>query len=122
MESRSRSIDRLLTALETLVDQEATQVAAGDLGGILKTQKRTAPVVERLAEIGAHSTDAAAHARVAAVLEKRRQSRQHLAEQISRVRCELDRARASQRRLAGIAPLYFGRARKRPARRLSALG
>jgi hypothetical protein len=122
MESRSRSIDRLLTALETLVDREASQVAAGDHKGILRTQQRTAPVVMRLAELGADAADSAARARVAAVVAKRRQSRQVLAERISRVRCELDRARASQRRLAGIAPLYFGRAKKRPARRLCALG
>jgi hypothetical protein len=122
MESKSRSIDRLLTALETLVGQEAAQVAAGDHGGVLKTQERTAPVVERLAELGARTADAGAHARIAAVLARRRRSQQLLAEQINRVGHELDRARASQRRLAGIAPLYFARPRKRAAGRLSAVG
>jgi hypothetical protein len=121
MESKGRSIDRLLTSLETLVDQEAAQVAAGDLGGVLLTQKRATPVVARLAELGAKTTDAAAHARVVALLAKRQRSQQQLAAQISRVRGELVRARESQQRLAGIAPLYFGRPNKRLVRRLSAL-
>jgi hypothetical protein len=122
MESIGRSIDRLLTSLETLVDREAAQVAAGDHGGVLITQKRATPVVMRLAELSARTTDAGAHARVVALLARRQRSQQQLAAQISRVRSELGRARESQRRLAGIAPLYFGRPNRRLVRRLSALG
>jgi hypothetical protein len=122
MESPARSIDRLLASLETLVDQEAAQVAAGDHGGVLRTQQRATPVVTRLAELGARTTDAAAHARVVALLSKRQRSQQQLSAQIGRVRSELGRARESQQRLAGIAPLYFGRSNRRLARRLSALG
>jgi hypothetical protein len=121
METPGRSIDRLLTSLETLVDREAAQVAAGDHGGVLATQQRATPVVVRLAELGARMTDAAAHARVVALLAKRQSSQQQLAAQISRVRGELARARESQQRLAGIAPLYFGRRNKKLVRRLSAL-
>jgi hypothetical protein len=121
MESQGCSIDRLLSSLETLVDQEAAQVAAGDHGGVLRTQQRATPVVIRLAELGARTTDASAHARVVALLSKRQRSQHQLAAQIGRVRCELARARESQHRLAGIAPLYFGKPNRRLVRRLSAL-
>jgi len=121
MESLGRSIDRLLGSLETLVDQEAAQVANGDHGGVLRTQQRATPVVARLAELGARTTDAAAHARVVAILAKRQRSQQQLAAQISRVRSELGRAREGQQRLAGIAPLYFSGSNRRLVRRLSAL-
>jgi hypothetical protein len=121
MESQAHAIDRLLTVLERLVDQEAIQVAAGDHGGVIRTQKRAAPVVERLAELGARVVDAAAHGRMATLLEKRQRSQLMLAAQMARVREELQRARASQNRLASIGPVYVGLARRSVARRLSAV-
>jgi hypothetical protein len=78
-------------------------------------------VVERLASIGARSADAEAHARVATLLEKRQRSQQFLAVQIARVREELARTRESQQRLARIAPVYVGQAKRRLARRLCAV-
>jgi hypothetical protein len=121
MESPAQAIGRLLTALEKLVDQEAIHVAAGDHGGVIRTQQRATPVVERLAELGARVVDASAFDRVASLLEKRQRSQQALAVQIGRVREELLRARASQNRLAAIAPVYVGRARRSVARRLCAV-
>lgn len=121
MESRTRAIDRLLCALERLVDEESVRVAVGDHAGLLRTQQRTTPVVVRLAELGGQISDPAAHRRVAALLEKRQRSQQLLAVQMGKVREELIRARASQSRLAAIAPVYLGRARRRLERRLCAV-
>jgi urocanate hydratase len=121
MESQDQAIKRLLTVLERLADQEALFVASGDHAGVVRTQQKATPVVERLATLGAGVVDARAHARVATLLEKRQRSQQALAAQMAQVREELLRTRASQNRLSSIAPLYVGLAKRGVARRLCAV-
>jgi hypothetical protein len=121
MESEPQAIERLLTALEKLVEQETLQVDQGDHGAVLRTQQRATPIVERLVELGSRVVDASAHSRVVGLLEKRQRSQQLLAVQMARVREELARTRASQNRLASIAPVYVGQARRRLTRRLCAV-
>jgi|HubBroStandDraft_5_1064220.scaffolds.fasta_scaffold279377_2 hypothetical protein len=121
METQAQAIERLLTALEKLVEQESLQVTQGDHGAVLRTQQRATPIVERLVELGARVVDPSAHNRVVALLEKRQRSQQLLAVQMARVREELARTRASQNRLASIAPVYVGQARRRLTRRLCAV-
>ncbi len=121
MESNAHAIERLLTALERLADQEALHVASGDHGGVVRTQQKATPVVERLAMLGAGIVDARAYARVVSLLEKRQRSQQALAAQMAQVREEMLRTRASQNRLSSIAPVYVGMASRRVARRLCAV-
>jgi hypothetical protein len=121
MESPSHAVTRLLQALETLVEQEAVQIASGDHCGVLRTQRRATPVVERLAQIGARAADPAAHARIAVLLERRQRSQERLAAQIGRIREELSRTAASQHRLARIAPVYISGTGRCVPRRLSAV-
>jgi hypothetical protein len=121
MESKAHAIERLLSALEKLADQEALQVAERDHKGVVRTQRKATPIVERLAELGTGIVDARARERVATLLEKRQRSQQVLAAQIVIVREELVRSRASQNRLSTIAPAYLGAPGRFVARRLCAV-
>jgi hypothetical protein len=122
MELPGQAFTRLLVALEELVAREATQVAAGDPAGILRTQQRTSAVVDHLARLGAGEADASARERVAVLLKQRERIQGVIAAQMERIRGKLSCAQASLQRVALIAPAYRGRANPGVARRLSALG
>ncbi|MBC7368211.1 MAG: hypothetical protein H7343_15595, partial [Undibacterium sp.] len=51
MSSPAHTCARLLAALEDLVSQEASLLRAADFAGVLATQERAAPIVERLAAL-----------------------------------------------------------------------
>jgi hypothetical protein len=120
MESPTRAISRLVVALETLVEQEALQIATRDHAGILRTQRKVALVVQKLAQIGSHAADADSRARVARLLVRRRRTQEDIAARISHLSQELSRVRRGRGMLAKIVPLYGG-AKRHLHRRLSAV-
>jgi hypothetical protein len=122
METPLHAIDRLLGALEVLLDREAIHLATGDLSAVLKNQERSSLLVHRLSSLDTRGAGLSVRARVTALIGRRRRTRECLAEQMNRVRDDLSRARESQRRLFRIAPAYAGRSGVRVARRLSAIG
>lgn len=122
METREHAFSRLVRALQTLVEQEAAQIAARDYRGVVKTQQRATPVVARLAELGASAADADSLVRVAALMVRRQQSQDLLAVQIAQTGEALRRSSESKRRISQIAPAYGTAARAHAARRLCAVG
>jgi hypothetical protein len=122
MESPRNAFARLAAALDTLVDQELAQIATRDYQGVLRTQQRTTPVVEQLAQIGAGAADPEAQERVRRLMAKRQRSHELLADQISIAREALSRTDATRRRLSQIAPAYTYGSQAVVPRRLSAVG
>ncbi len=109
MSSPAQTCARLLAALEDLVSQEAVLLRAADFSGVLATQERAAPLVERLAAL-ATTADAAVRTRVAAVIALRSRSLEWLAGEMERVRSELAGMEASERQVARVAPVYMSHA------------
>ncbi len=109
METPAQVCRRLLAALEDLAAQETTALAASDFATLAALSRRAAPLVEHLAEHGPGLADAPFRARVQALLARRRQNDDLLADHLARTKTELKRAQESQRRVAQIASIY-GRA------------
>lgn len=120
METPSQTVSRLLTALEDLVAQEALLLRADDLPAVLATQHRAGPLIERLTLMSG-TVDAAAEARMALLVSRRRESEAWLETQMNRVRSELGETRESQNRVARFAPVYCPPVSK-AAKQLSAVG
>lgn len=122
METPAQTCARLVAALEDLVAREAATLEARDFAGVIEIQKRAAPLVELL---GAHAddvTDPALRERLRALLARRHQTGEWLAEQIEHAREALGQAHEGRRRLRQIAPVY-GRGQAVAARRqLCAVG
>jgi len=105
MATPAQTCARLLSALEDLVAQEALLLRAADFAGVLATQERAAPLVERLAAL-AGTADAAIRVRINGVLSLRSRSLEWLAAEMARVREDLQTMQVSSRRVAQIAPVY----------------
>ncbi len=118
MATHAHTCARLLTALEDLVSQEAVLLRAADYSGVLATQERAAPLVERLAAL-ATTADAAVRMRVAAVTALRSRSLEWLAGEMARVRTELSEMAASERQVARVAPVYMSNASPRQRLRVA---
>jgi hypothetical protein len=116
MAAPAHTCARLLAALEDLVSQEAVLLRAADYSGVLSTQERAAPLIERLAALAA-TADAAVRTRVAAVTVLRARSLEWLAGEIARVRIELAEMAVSERQVARVAPVYMSNTS--PRQRLS---
>jgi hypothetical protein len=121
MENPAHTVRRLVEALEKLGDQEALQVEHGDHAGVLETRLRMTPLVATLREVGIGAVDAPTRARVAAVAQRRRQSRERLALHVGHLRDELSRTTSGLRMLARVVPLYIRRAQGQARCRLSAM-
>ena len=120
METTGQACDRLVTALEDLLAQEAAALAQGDFGAALELQERAAPLVDYLAAHGPRAAAPALRSRIGALCERRSAAGDRLAAAIARVREELGDTQTAQRRVARIAPAY-GRS-SAAARQLSAVG
>ena len=105
MNREAQPFARLLSALEDLIAQEAVLLRAADYAGVLATQQRSAPLVDRLVGLAAHA-DTAVRTRIAAIITRRTAGMVWLAEDIERTRVELSEMQASQHRAARIAPVY----------------
>lgn len=106
METPTQMCARLVAALEDLANQEAATLQARDFARAVEIQDRAAPLVDLLVAHAPEVTDESIRARVAALLEKRNRTGEWLAEQMAKVREELQQTRAAQGRAAKIAPAY----------------
>ncbi len=105
MTPAAQTFTRLLTALEDLITQEGVLLRAADFPGVLATQQRCAPLVDRLVGLATHA-DTAVRTRIAAIITRRAEGMELLAEEIARTRVELSEMQASQHRAARLAPVY----------------
>jgi hypothetical protein len=120
METPAQMCARLLAALEDLTAQEAATLEARDFVAAIEIQDRAAPLVHHLVTHGPQVADAGLRTRILALIARRNQTGEWLAEQIARVRQELAATQTAQRRVAQIAPAYGQGAR--PTRQLQAVG
>jgi hypothetical protein len=120
VETPEQAMTRLVGALELLSAQEALQAKAGNHAGARATQQRAAPLIQRLAELGAAAVTGPTRIRLAALAEQRRQSQVRMGAELVRIRQELARTRVIQNRLKRLAPAYGRRSEAPP--RLAVLG
>jgi hypothetical protein len=106
METPAHMCTRLVAALEDLAAQEAATLEARDFTAAVAIQDRAAPLVDLLVAHANDVTDATLRARIAALIERRNRTGEWLAEQIAKVREQLQATQAAQRRAAQIAPAY----------------
>src|ERR1051326_8674240 len=106
METPAQMCGRLVAALEDLAGQEAATLQARDFVSAIAIQDRAAPLIELLVSHKEDVTDAALRARMAALIARRNQTGEWLGEQMAKVREELQRTDAAQRRVAQVAPAY----------------
>jgi len=111
---------RLVGALELLYAQEAVQSREGHHAAARATQQRSAPLIQRIAELGAAAVTGPTRIRLAALAEHRRQSQVRMAAELARLRQEMARIRVIQNRLKRIAPAYGRRSDAQP--RLALVG
>lgn len=112
---------RLVTALEELANREAATLEARDFPAAIAIQDRAAPLVELISAHAAEVTDPALRKRIAVLLEKRNRTGEWIAEQVQRVREELQQVQAARQRVTQIAP-YRRPAEKADRRQLCAVG
>ena len=111
------TVVRLLGALEDLVGQEAALLAAGCYQDAIAIQRRAAPVVARLCELGSRPGGAtgAIRQRVAAVLSRRGQSLAALLSRRLSLTAERQRLREARLRLRQVSG--YGRYARNPGRK-----
>jgi hypothetical protein len=122
VQSESHKFNRILSALDELVTQEMVTARAGDYAAVDEIQRRAAPLVETLSELGAEVADATAQARVAGLLARRQHNIDFIESQLATVRAELLAVQTSTGRVARIAPAYARAEGASLARRFSAAG
>jgi hypothetical protein len=105
VETTGQRFRRILAAFEDLVAQEEMLLRAEDFAAVPPLQIRAAPLVEFLVD-AASSADSSMKERITAVVRRRERSGALLAEQLARVRAELQTIRVSGQRIAQVAPAY----------------
>jgi hypothetical protein len=95
---------RLLGALEDFVQQESILLRAGHYAQMALVQRRAAPLFARLGELGAEPGVAVLRARVAALLERRRENLSGLAQRRAFLCAARERLAARRQRLQAVAP------------------
>jgi hypothetical protein len=121
METPAQTCLRLMVALEELAASEEAAMQTRDFVAAVEIQDRAAPLVEHLAVHGPAVADDSLRARVGTLLRRRARTGEWLAAQIAQAREELQGTRASQHRVARIAPVY-GSVRGAGSRQLLAVG
>ncbi len=123
METPAQTCARLVAALEELVAREAATLEARDFAAVVHLQERCAPLVELLGAHEADVTDRALRERIRALIYRRQQTGEWLADQIEKTREALALANEGRRRVRQIAPVY-GRGTSAPSssRQLCAVG
>lgn len=122
METPAQMCVRLVTALEDLANQEATTLQARDFPAAVAIQDRAAPLVDLLVAHAGEVDDAALRARIAAFMAKRSRTGEWLAEQMAKVREELQQTNVAQRRVAKVGPAYRAPGNNGPRPQLFAMG
>ena len=101
MEARRQTFHRLVSALDELVAQEAANLACNDYAGVGEIQRRAAPVVAALANLGSDVADAMARAKVASLLSRRQNNIDLIESQLATTRAEFAAVRARTARIPG---------------------
>lgn len=114
METPAQGIQRLLTAVETLVAEEEVLFRAGDYQEACTTQDRLQPLIDHLCALAGTPAmlgrlDAALQKRARDVLVRRQQSGEFLAVRLAEVRTQLSLLAEAQHRTTRLKPVY-GRA------------
>ncbi len=106
MEAPRQTFNRLVGVLDDLVSHEAASLAERNYEAVDDIQRRTQPVVEAIADLGAMVNDAVARARVAGLLARRQHNIDFIESQLATARFELMAVQESTLRAAKIAPAY----------------
>jgi hypothetical protein len=106
METPLQTATRLLTALEDLTAQESVLLRTLDFVDAVALQERAAPLVDQLAVLAGNPEVARLRGQVAAIVDKRQQSRHFLDAQLARLQSELRRIDEARSRLSRVAPAY----------------
>jgi len=99
MKTAAETARRLLGTLERFVVQESILLHAGHYSQMAAVQRRAAPVIASLCQLGADPGVAALGERVAALLARRRQNLSCIAARCDFLRTERDRVSAGRQRL-----------------------
>jgi hypothetical protein len=121
MESPSQAVHRLVEVLEKLEFQEALHAARGDRVALLGIRHRITPVVKALGDLGSPSLDEETRTRIAAIIARRRGSRELVAGRMQELRRELARTAAGLRMVANTISLKRQRTGGPNGRRLCVL-
>ncbi len=107
MESSLQKANRLLVALDELVQEEITLIRTMDFVEAVAVRERSAPLVELLCSLADDPFVAGLHPRVQALLERWSQNHHFLETQLVRLQAELDRVAEARRRLRRVVPAYI---------------
>ncbi|HEX3730955.1 MAG TPA: hypothetical protein VHV47_14180 [Opitutaceae bacterium] len=99
MKSAADTARRLLGTLERFVVQESILLHAGHYSQMAALQRRAAPVIASLCQLGAEPGVGALGDRIAALLARRRQNLSSIAARCAFLRGERDRVSAGRQRL-----------------------
>lgn len=106
LETPQQKCERVTSALEDLAAQEAASLEARDFAAVLEIQDRAQPLVDHLVAAGAESCSPEVRVRIGRLLACRDRSAEVLAAQLQQASEGLTETRASQRRVAQVAPAY----------------
>lgn len=111
MESAAQSIQRLVTAVETLVAEEEVLFRAGEFQEAGVTQEKLQPLIDRIGELARTPAligrlDAALRKRAGEILLRRQQSAEFLAVRLAEVRAQLHLISEAQHRTLRLKPVY----------------
>ncbi len=111
MEAPHQTIERLLTALETLARDERFLLESGDFVEALAVQAREAPLVEKMAELLvqpgiAASLSPSAQSRAQTLLALQSEQSKRLSAQQAALQEDLQLLRAAQARVQQLRPAY----------------
>lgn len=106
MDTPAQTCARLVVALEDLLACEAASVKNRDYSSALDIQERAAPLIDYLAINGSRYPDSGLQKKIHALAERRRITGELLSAQLAEVKENLQSTRASQHRVARIAPVY----------------
>lgn len=120
METPLQTAARLLAALEDMARQESVLMRSLDFVATAELQARAGPLIEKLAMLAEEPGLSALRPRVAALIERREQSRHFLDAQLARLQAELRRIDETRARLAKVAPVYAAPAARPGTPRLNA--
>lgn len=99
---------RLVAALEEFTEQQAFLISVGNASHAHELQRRAAPLIARLCELGAQEPGLvrALGARWDSLMEARRKLQIRLSSRRDRLESERHRLAEARRRVFGVAPAY----------------
>ena len=106
--------DRLIVALDDLLSREAHAARSGSGLRVRDLQARIEPLVAALANLAGESPGHGFSAKVASLVEKRRQNIVLMQESLGRMRSEIDARAETLARIRRVSPAYLPQANPAP--------